>query len=156
MAGPAASTSEQADAEPRPTASGADLADVFARIPRVDAVRRRRFLGGLAGWGARQWVALVAASAVLAGLLGAFGPRVGWGPGWVAVVAVASVLGGFVLASAVPRPGTRFAWSSCSALPLVGTLLVPAILNPADPMTGVVGLGLLVALASRQAAGVGC
>ena len=140
----------------QPAASGADLAGVFGRIPRVYAVRRRVVFWGLAGWGARHWVALAAASVVLAGLLGGFGPRAGWGAGWVAVVAAASALGGFVVASVVPRAGGRFAWSSCSALPLVGTLLVPAVLNPADPMTGVVGLGLLVALASRQATGAGC
>jgi hypothetical protein len=153
-----ASGGDRPAAEPRPAASGsnADLAGLFARIPKVDAVRRRPRFWGLVGWGARQWVALAAASVVMFGLLGGFGARSGWGPAWMAVVVAASLLGGFVLASAVPRPGQKVTLSSCGALPLVGTLLVPAVLNPADPTTGVLGLGLLIVLASRRATGAGC
>ena len=144
--------------EPEPTASAAvgDLTALFDRIPRVDAVRRPPRFGGVSGWTARHWLALAAASVAMFGLLGGFGERAGWGPAWTLVVAAASLVGGFIGASYVPRRGTRPALSTCGALPLVGTLLVPGILNPADLTTGVVGLGLLVVLAARRASGDTC
>lgn len=141
---------------PQPAASEPDLAGLFARIPRVDAVRRRPRPWGLVGWGARHWVALAAASVVMFALLGGFGARAGWGADWTAIVVAASLLGGFVLAAAVPRAGARLALSSCGALPLVGILFVPAVMNPADLVSGGLGLGLLVLLASRQVMGASC
>ena len=146
-------------AEPRPAASavaGGDLAGLFDRIPRVDAVRRPPRFGGLAGWTARHWLALAAASVAMFGLLGGFGERPGWSQAWTLIVAAASLVGGFIGASYVPRQGTRPTLSTCGALPLVGTLLVPGILNPADLTTGAVGLGLLVVLAARRASGDAC
>ena len=147
---------DAAGGRPDDTVTGQrEVADFFGSVPKVDAVGRvpRARFPGLAGWGAWQWAALVAASSLLFVLYGGLGAGLS---AWVLVVVAASVLGGFVVASYVPRGGARAAFSPCGLMPLLVTFMVPTVLNPADPMSAVVGLGLLGAFSAQRAMGAGC
>lgn len=147
---------------PHPPASGshgpdAGVAGLFERIPRVDAVRRPRRLPGVVGWGRLNWIALALAAAGLFWFYGGIHTALG---AWTLVVAVAALLGGFVAASYVTgrrSPGAASAaFSPCAATPLLLVVLAPTVLNPADPVSGVLSIGLLAMVAVQRLLGVGC
>nr|NLI50462.1 hypothetical protein [Propionibacterium sp.] len=138
---------------------GADpeLREMFARIPKVDAVRpaRRGALRGLAGWGRRHWNAFAVAAVGLFILYG--GPTaLGGGASALAVTGAAVALGAFVAASYVPAPGARVDLSPCALMPLLWAVaFVPWAFGTAG-MNPVVALGVLAVFAVQRATGVGC
>ena len=129
-----------------------DLSALFQRIPTVDAVRRPFRLWGLQGWGLAQWAGLVAASV---GFFFAY-RGLNFGLGWGAFAVVAALVAGFVVATYLPRRGVKSGAAPCALVPLAMTLLVPALANPAEPLTAAIGLALLIAVASQRLTGAGC
>lgn len=138
---------------------GADpeLREMFARIPKVDAVRpaRRGALRGAAGWGRRNRIAFAVAAVGLFVLYG--GPAaLGGGASGLLTVAAATAVGAFVAASYVPARGARVDLSPCALMPLLWAVaFVPWAFATAG-MNPVVALGVLVVFAVQRATGVGC
>ena len=156
--------------------------DAVAAVPRVDAVARRSGLGrggpltGLAGRDAGHLALWLAGAMLLflayggpaafdawsasSGVLAARGVGSWVGDpglaGWLATMGAASALGGFIVSTYLPRRGERVALSPCGAMPLLWTVMLPLVWSPAEPLTGALGVGMLVLFAIQRATGAGC